>query len=1277
MKTETVDALGVDDHTTDAVELSRDAATGSGQSPHVTKALATGAVVNGRYTVNRAIAHGGMGWVYDVADALNPERAVALKILGGIGENGAKLSLFKAEFTTMTKLDHPNVARVYDFDQLQGSHDFLITMERVDGEPWSRAGNGDWKTIVAQCVQVCRALSYVHSRHIVHFDLKPANILVDAGGTVKVVDFGIAGAQPLSPQGGIMGTPQYMSPEILLGGGSADHRADLYSLGVTLYELLVGCLPCPARDLITLLKWVNDSGVHVPATTNATEWLAKIIERLCAKDPADRPPHANAVIEEINCSGGFSYQLETEQTQQSYIMTPRFTGRENELARVMDFISQNLNGRAQHPVLMVSGVSGIGKSRLMREVRYAAQLQRLVFLEANCYEHDLVEYGPVADILRQLVPMVEAFGGIDLVREALPVLIKLAPGLARGRSYEALPQAATAEGQRTQVLETTAEFMVGAAKLVPFAVYVNDMQWMSHGPAELFPYVAQRLDHDRSHGESVRMALLGSYRNDEVEGRPLATMLGELHRRRLAMDLELARLEPAEVRTVICSMLGTADVPSEFLDRVATETAGNPFFVQEVMRVLFQNGSVFLHAGKWAAKMDIGELHIPATMADVFRRRFNLLSAEEQDVVRILAVHGRPLRVERVAEVLGGGFATTAAATALLELEQKSIVVKHAGGGGAFNIAHDRMRETIYADLGDADRRSWHQRIAEQLAAFARSGSDEHVYDLAHHYRLAGDRDAALHYSLLAGAKASEGAATRVAIEMYEHALELMPVNSVAERLFVKERLAGLFCLAGSYDRAETLLGELAAGVGDRLKRARLLRMRGEVALQRGDLERAGEQTFSAIEMLGGTLPRHVVPYVIGGVLAFLAHLLRRRLPWLIRRATQANERERLTELAVCYIRMAYINFFLNPVTCLLPNIRAANTIDRVGDGKEYCQIHTLLTVPYIVMMLYDQAVDNARRMLSRAEQLGSGWHMGLARSYSAMTYIARGDWAEGAEHARAGQKLLVDCGDLFEYVGTAYLEQEALFCLGDFPVIVERLGKVFAVVERTGSWSTAKGALACLARAHGKIGELETAKQLGQKAIELCEQSVDRLFTAVAYQALGDTLLSAGDSDAAVAALERAQQLREDFGLVQEWAGNVYALLARAYAEKLRRSPVTPRKAAEWKKLVSCAKKAQRLARMYPNGLALAWLARGLVEGLAGHTKKSKAALQRSAAIAEGKGAKFWAGLAHTELFRMLERTGSADDVDRAQTHYGRAHELFTLCQAQPHLRALEQLAT
>lgn len=682
-----------------------------------------GLLINGRYTVKRVLGHGGMGWVYDVIDAFHPERPVALKVMHGLARSESKLALFKAEFQIMAKLDHPNVARVYDFEVLHGESDALITMERIDGQPLHRAlpAPCDWKVVVEYAVQIFRAMSYVHSRRIVHYDLKPANILIDKNNVVKVLDFGIASERPRAVGFGVMGTPAYMAPELLLGEGIADHRADLYALGITLYELLSGSVPCASNDVYEFVQRPKSQHIRLPENIGIPRWLGQIVEKLCAREPADRYPNANAVISAINALGGCHYELETATTRQSYVMTPRFSGRAREYEQVRTFLEQRLRGQIKEPVLMVRGVSGVGKSRLMRELRQHAQLQRMVFFESNCYERNPAENSPIAELLYQLVPLVEALGGTADLQKALPELVKLAPRLGRGRIYSESPKLSSIEGERARLYETTAEFFVQAAQRVPFALYINDLQWAGRGPAQLLSHLAQRIRDDERMGTPVRIALLGSYRSDEVHNTAIEETLRTIRQQALANDVELAPLGPAEISEVIRSMLGIDDVPETFLRRVAKETAGNPFFVQEVMRVLFENGAVYLDDGKWATKGDVGELGIPSSMAEVFRRRFSLFGTNEKNVLRILAVHGRPMQLGWLGEVLGS---TQVAIAALSSLEDKAVVLKQEGKSITYNISHDRMRETLYADLSATERRDWHKRLAETLESWTAGRRD-------------------------------------------------------------------------------------------------------------------------------------------------------------------------------------------------------------------------------------------------------------------------------------------------------------------------------------------------------------------------------------------------------------------------------------------------------------------------------------------------------------------------------------------------------------------------
>jgi len=209
------------------------------------------------YRLARLIGQGGMASVYEAHHASLRGRRVAVKLLDPVlarRENMAQRFLNEAE--VMAGLDHPRIVRVLDFVRQDGL--LAIVMEHVEGEPLSRAlaregryGPADGARFFGQ---VLEAFAYAHEKGVAHRDVKPSNIMVLPDGSPKVLDFGIAklagGGGELTHTGAQMGTPVYMSPEQVQDSKRADHRSDIYSLGVTLHHLLSGAPPYDAPVFI-------------------------------------------------------------------------------------------------------------------------------------------------------------------------------------------------------------------------------------------------------------------------------------------------------------------------------------------------------------------------------------------------------------------------------------------------------------------------------------------------------------------------------------------------------------------------------------------------------------------------------------------------------------------------------------------------------------------------------------------------------------------------------------------------------------------------------------------------------------------------------------------------------------------------------------------------------------------------------------------------------------------------------------------------------------------
>jgi serine/threonine protein kinase len=271
----------------------RPAATSAGD-------FTVGGVLAGRYEIRQQLGAGGMGVVYRAFDRELGE-PVAIKTLRPdlVGDPGL-LERFKQEIRLARKISHPNVVRTHDLGEAGGL--YFITMEFVEGtaldEVIRRRGALPLPVTLTIGRQLCRALEVAHAQGIVHRDIKPPNLVVDAQGFLKVMDFGIArlmegrqapSSHGLTAAGSIIGTPEYMAPEQLLGQ-AVDGRADLYAAGIVLYECATGRRLFTGDSFATvLMKQVQepppDPRSIVPGLS---EELVAVLLKALAKEPAQR-----------------------------------------------------------------------------------------------------------------------------------------------------------------------------------------------------------------------------------------------------------------------------------------------------------------------------------------------------------------------------------------------------------------------------------------------------------------------------------------------------------------------------------------------------------------------------------------------------------------------------------------------------------------------------------------------------------------------------------------------------------------------------------------------------------------------------------------------------------------------------------------------------------------------------------------------------------------------------------------------------------------------------
>ncbi|MGD2040261.1 MAG: protein kinase, partial [Anaerolineae bacterium] len=696
-----------------------------------------------RYRLDIELGRGSGSVVYRAHD-LVLERDVAVKVLSPavLGKKGRARLLDEAQ--AAAKLNHPHIASIYDAGESEGS--FFIVCELVEGETLHTYRPHNLAELLAISRQVCAALEHAHSHGIVHRDLKPENILITAEGTVKLSDFGLARpvASRITSDGAITGTVFYLAPELALGQ-EIDGRADLYALGVILYELTTGRLPFTADEPVAVISQHLHAPVVPPRAREADipAALDDLIVRLLSKDPQDRPASA-AQAEQILSRPDLLEQGSTPPDEifvLRRIRRGRLVGREEELEQARALWNRTLAGQGQ--ALLISGESGIGKTRLVRELATQVQVLGGRALTGACYAEGGVPYAPFVQIVRQALQG-EAAGELALPEFVLVDLLTLAPALRlRYPDLEPAPALDDPLAEQHRLFENVGIFVAAVSRHVPLLLVIEDIHWAQGGSLALLRHLIR-------HSREERVLIVATYRPvEQATAETFHETLLDLRRERLVTVLGLSRLDREQTRQMLAALFAEEITP-ELRDGIYHETDGNPFFIEEVCKALVESGKVYFQDGRWH-RPSVAELGIPRNVRVAIQSRIQALSPSAQATLQLAAILGRQFDFETLITADAGRQGEEALIEAVESALQAQLLEEVSNeGGGTFSFVHTLIPNTLIEGAGALERRRLHRQAA--VALEARRPDDWEA--LAYQYDQAGQADKAADYWLQAGDRA-------------------------------------------------------------------------------------------------------------------------------------------------------------------------------------------------------------------------------------------------------------------------------------------------------------------------------------------------------------------------------------------------------------------------------------------------------------------------------------------------------------------------------------------
>jgi serine/threonine protein kinase/DNA-binding SARP family transcriptional activator len=810
-----------------------------------------------RYHLGAEIGRGGMGVVYHAFDTLL-ERDVAIKAFSATALDTEGRNRLLHEARAAAGLNHPNIVVIYDAGEAIPSTRFakhpersewtrqatpFIVMELIQGQSLHDFGVQELDEIVPIARQICAALEHAHTHGIVHRDLKPENVLLTPDGTAKLMDFGLARsvASRLTSEGAITGTVFYLAPELALGQ-AFDGRADLYALGVMLYELTTGRLPFSGDDPLAVITQHLYAPVVPPRAKNPDipPTVDALILRLMSKDPRDRPGSAAEVRHVLEQPDLLVRDAapDEELSVLERIGRGRIVGRERELRQARALWNKVLSGQGQ--TLLVSGEPGIGKTRLVQELVTQIRVAGSMALEGACYAEGGGPYGPFAQILRRSFRDGVA-DDLDLPQFVLADLLTLAPALRI--QFSDLPPNPPLDPQAEQqrLFESVVAFCNALSDRASLSLVLEDAHWADNSSLSLLRHLARRTRHRR-------VMIVATYREVELdELSPFLQVLLDLNRERLATCLKLGRLGRDQTAEMLAALFDEEITP-EFLNGIYRETEGNPFFVEEVCKALVESGELFFADGRWHRPALMEELKIPQSVRVAIQSRVGKLPETAQETLRLAAVLGREFEFDTL--VRAGDLAEDMVISAL-ESAERAQLFEEAGDEGSvtFTFAHALIPGTLYEGVSTLRRRRMHHQVAAAIEALHPNDFE----GLAYHCVRAGDQKRARRYYLQAGDRARSLVALEDAAAYYGAALERWPENEQAARAETLRKRGECLYITGNIHEALETFEEsygIFEAVSDRVGAGAVQRLIGRIYWERGEREMSLQRYHRALEIL-------------------------------------------------------------------------------------------------------------------------------------------------------------------------------------------------------------------------------------------------------------------------------------------------------------------------------------------------------------------------------------------------------------------------------------------
>ncbi|MDZ7958594.1 MAG: AAA family ATPase [Aulosira sp. DedQUE10] len=756
-------------------------------------------------------------------------------------------------------------------------------------------------------IQLASTLTQLHQAKIIHKDIKPDNIVINPEtGQVKIIDFSIASRlekenQSISNPNLLEGTLAYMSPEQTgRMNRSLDYRTDFYSLGVTFYQMLTGSLPFNVADSLEFVHCHIAKQAIPPHELNPKipPVVSDIVMKLLAKTAEDRYQSSlglkadlETCLNQLQTSGEISHFIVGQLDSYSQFSIPqKLYGREIEVATLLEAFDRVSSGTTE--MMLVSGYSGIGKSCLVHEVHKPIVRQRGYFISGkfdqfkrNIPFASLIQ--AFQDLMRQLLTETDDQIAvwksklIDALGSNGQVIIDVIPEVERIIGPQsAVPQLGSSESQNRFNRVFQQFIHVFSQPGHPLVLFLDDLQWADSASLKLIQLIMTDPD-------SQYLLLIGAYRDNEVSAtHPLIQTLEEIQQAgAIVNNIILQLLDIAHVNQLVTETLRTEISQAKPLaELVFTKTQGNPFFLTQLLKSLYQDNLLFFdfNRGLWQWDIEfIKEVNITDNVVELMVNQIQKLSAKTQNVLKFAACIGDKFTLDILAIINKTSQSDTAAdlwealqsglvqplnnsyKTPLVFDSEKIETENRRSLPITYKFLHDRVQQASYSLIPDDQKKQTHLKIGELLLIHtSETEIEENIFEIVNQLNVGAEfiiqqpqKDRLAQLNLIAGQKAKAATAYESAVKYLNVGLEILAADSwqcqydLTLNLYVET--AAVEFLNTNFERAEILSDVVLLQAKTLLDRVQVYETKMQFYIAKNQMQAALNTGLQVLKMLG------------------------------------------------------------------------------------------------------------------------------------------------------------------------------------------------------------------------------------------------------------------------------------------------------------------------------------------------------------------------------------------------------------------------------------------